>query len=361
NILKMEEFFLSNARKTCPFLGVWPMLILDDLAGIEELSKQWDLSDHNTGTCLDCRYACSLCYAMDQGPEHPNCTAIGLLLIEAGQEVNLHNGTDNESTPLHCAVRSKHDSLAKIRLLISHGVDVNSTNEYGKTALHLACRTKQSDVVDCLLEAGAEVDHKDCEEATPLFEAVFAGCPAAVQLLIKAGCSLDCVNEELLTPLDYAVTYQQLDIVPLLLIAGCRIDKDSGYNYYKDHYCNHLLYSLLAKGDFDNIKVLLECCYVSYESWIARMIDGVYVGAHGSITPLSQLNSVVNSTKELLQTPKSLRSCCRITVRRTLINYRSKSSPNSSLEKLVDRLPLPRLLQDFITFRENQKGIAFDS
>ena len=51
--------------------------------------------------------------------------------------------------PLHHAVRSGH--VDSVRIILDAGADVDMADSNGFTALHVAARAGQSDVVDCLV------------------------------------------------------------------------------------------------------------------------------------------------------------------------------------------------------------------
>jgi len=59
-------------------------------------------------------------------------------------------------TPLHVAAFMGHMSI--LLYLIQHGAGINTTTVRGETALHLAARANQTDVMRILLRNGALVD-----------------------------------------------------------------------------------------------------------------------------------------------------------------------------------------------------------
>ena len=89
-----------------------------------------------------------------------------LRLLENGQSAN-----EIENGYLALFVAIEGGSYAVVRLLLEHGADVNSADQYGFTPLHLAVENtvdengddyiladeEEIDIVVCLLEAGANV------------------------------------------------------------------------------------------------------------------------------------------------------------------------------------------------------------
>ena len=89
------------------------------------------------------------------------------LLIEAGADVNARD--KGGSTPLHEAAGKGVDAGAKI--LLKHGADPNLPDNTGRTPLHLAYAAERQDMVNRLLEAGANLEARDqygpCPDPTP--------------------------------------------------------------------------------------------------------------------------------------------------------------------------------------------------
>ncbi|MBN1483150.1 MAG: ankyrin repeat domain-containing protein [Chloroflexia bacterium] len=71
---------------------------------------------------------------------------------------------------------------------LERGADPNARNEYGRSALHyLAERGRQLDEVKLLLEAGADVDARDSFGYTPLHDSVLGDNAEIIQALLDAG------------------------------------------------------------------------------------------------------------------------------------------------------------------------------
>lgn len=79
------------------------------------------------------------------------------LALEHGGDPNLRNeaaDVNKRGTPLYFAIHM--GSFENIKLLMEHGADINTVNEFGETPLSEAMGTARFDVVLYLLEQGAD-------------------------------------------------------------------------------------------------------------------------------------------------------------------------------------------------------------
>ena len=82
---------------------------------------------------------------------------------------------NNGETPLFEAARGGHNEVAQ--LLFDNGaeIDINIVNSYGTTFLHAAACVDIRNLTEQLIAKGADVNAKDYDRATPLFEAAEKG------------------------------------------------------------------------------------------------------------------------------------------------------------------------------------------
>jgi ankyrin repeat protein len=79
-------------------------------------------------------------------------------LDENNQFLNLQNAVGE--TALHKAMFNHSTRLLMVEMLISHGIEVNTLNIYGETALSYAVRLQRTDLIASLAAAGADMDLK---------------------------------------------------------------------------------------------------------------------------------------------------------------------------------------------------------
>ncbi|KAK5651530.1 hypothetical protein OQA88_11984 [Cercophora sp. LCS_1] len=80
---------------------------------------------------------------------------------------------------------------------------VNTKTARGATPLHLAASRGDSQAVQLLIDAGADVDAQATEGLTPLLQAIEGVQPNVIRILINAGASLDCRMDNGNTPLHH--------------------------------------------------------------------------------------------------------------------------------------------------------------
>uniref|UniRef100_A0A8C3DMI3 Uncharacterized protein n=1 Tax=Corvus moneduloides TaxID=1196302 RepID=A0A8C3DMI3_CORMO len=143
----------------------------------------------------------------------------------------------NGFTPLHIAC--KKNRIKVMELLVKYGASIQAITEAGsqhklswvgltlaklflrgETALHMAARAGQVEVVRCLLRNGALVDARAREEQTPLHIASRLGKTEIVQLLLQHMAHPDAATTNGYTPLHISAREGQLDVASVLLEAG---------------------------------------------------------------------------------------------------------------------------------------------
>ncbi|KAJ8774994.1 hypothetical protein K2173_019998 [Erythroxylum novogranatense] len=104
--------------------------------------------------------------------------------------------------------------------LLVNGLDIDSVDKDGLTALHKAIIGKKEAVISHLLRKGASPYVKDRDGASLLHYAVQAGAIQTVKLLIKYKVDVNVADNEGWTPLHIAVQSRNRDIVKVLLVNG---------------------------------------------------------------------------------------------------------------------------------------------
>lgn len=104
--------------------------------------------------------------------------------------------------------------------LFQNGYDENMLNrvgKYGNSALMKAEREVNVDVTQALLEAGVDLEIKNIDGNTAIWNACFGGDYRCVELLVKAGINLDSQNDNGVTALMYCASSGKEEMTRLLL------------------------------------------------------------------------------------------------------------------------------------------------
>lgn len=108
--------------------------------------------------------------------------------------------------------------------LAQHGFppeDLSSTGPDGRfTPLMRACKEGRLDMVEALLEAGADITVTNADGCNALWLACYNGSHAIISRLIDAGIDLDLQNGNGATCLMYVASNSKADLVELLLRRG---------------------------------------------------------------------------------------------------------------------------------------------
>jgi len=197
-----------------------------------------------------------------------------------------------------------------IRLLLRRGSDVNAIDDEGNTALYCACQqvgVKRFEVVQVLLEAGADVNLQTSNKLYPLMASCEANNAELVDLLVKAGADVNVRNKKEETCLHVMVLKKAdasaVNITRSLLAAGIDVDACSLQS-------QTALYRAVKAGHEDLVRLLVK------------------FGA----------NANGNSSKN-----RPVHAACRKPVRLSVVEYLLTygADPNSQNDDLIGRsLPL---------------------
>ena len=112
-------------------------------------------------------------------------------------------------------------SKATLQAIISHGADVNAVNNNGETALMKACKVGDTETLNVLLNAEADINIKNTMGCTLIHHAVLRGCSrATLQAIINHGADVNATEKNNMTALMIACIQKNEEPINVLLKAG---------------------------------------------------------------------------------------------------------------------------------------------
>ncbi len=143
-----------------------------------------------------------------------NVDAINMLL-SIGADPNESPAADGKSL-LSLVIENRRQTQL-IKRLVASGADMELTDIYGKTPLHIASQLGYYHAVSSLVKLGANLDTTDRDGRTPLINAAMRGHQQAAIILIDAGANIEIADREGKTALEYAAQYGMQNRVYMLL------------------------------------------------------------------------------------------------------------------------------------------------
>ncbi|XP_054722544.1 uncharacterized protein LOC129232425 [Uloborus diversus] len=127
----------------------------------------------------------------------------------------------------------------------------SETDKYGRTALHRAARSGDTEEIRELLDGGWNTRARDDDGMTPLHLALLCGKEAAAELLADADCLTDVVDYDGSTPLHVAARSEFVNVVRILLAGGADASAKDGDGWTPLHWA-------VIRGKEAVAEVLLE-------------------------------------------------------------------------------------------------------
>ncbi|XP_044157534.1 ankyrin-2 isoform X33 [Bufo gargarizans] len=165
---------------------------------IEEISEQESMSDSNTSFLKAARSG-----NLDKVLEY----------LKGGVDINTSN--QNGLNALHLA--SKEGHLYLVQELLERGSAVDSATKKGNTALHIASLAGQVEVVKTLTKQGANINSQSQNGFTPLYMAAQENHLEVVKYLLENGANQSTATEDGFTPLAVALQQGHNMVVAILL------------------------------------------------------------------------------------------------------------------------------------------------
>lgn len=194
-------------------------------------------------------------------------------LIRAGADVNT-KGSDGNPLLYHAIVHP-HGGLNKVEALIEAGADVDATDTEGNTLLRTAVEEGDGNIIDALIDAGAgqaaicnaiavgdiqrvrqligaDTDvNAECSGGPLLYTAISERETEIVQFLVDAGADVNATYDSGYPLLRRAVIWGEIEIMRILVGAGADVNAI-------DKWGDTLLHTAVDWGEPESVRFLLE-------------------------------------------------------------------------------------------------------
>ena len=218
--------------------------------------------------------------------------------LDAGVDVN--EESSKGLAPLHYAANAGHNDI--VELLIERGANVNATDSgKGATPLDYAHWGDHEEVIETLNAHNAQREHekggKGIGQSSLIHDAALDGDIDEVQRQLDAGVDPNLKNSKGATPLFYAVYGGHLEIVELLITRGADVNAV---------YLNNSVLDQAHSYDDQEMVELLEAHGAEVADKVSGKDDGKGKSAFLSITNFGDGDIIVEFDSGILQTANSI-------------------------------------------------------
>ena len=143
--------------------------------------------------------------------------------IDNKKKVALEKGCNNNGNrPLQLAASSEKPEI--VELLLNKGADTEVRDESGETLLHWAAKKEILEVVELLIEKGADKEARDGNGNTPLQNAARSNNMEMLEFLLDREANIEARDEDGNRPLQLAIRRENMEMLEFLLNRKANIE-----------------------------------------------------------------------------------------------------------------------------------------
>ena len=230
---------------------------------------------------------CSFVQVLQRGPEWSQVLADDGLSGWSHNDYLVHLNTPSAGAPAsNCASLTRAARIGNYgtaQHLLATGTRVNSSDAFGRTALHEAAFWGHRDLITLLLRAGADIHAQDAAGRTPLDDVLHSGDTRSILQLYRAGENVDLGGAALQPLLITAAATGNDEFVALLLDEGQDING-------RDETGRSALATAAANGQERVLRRLIDAgADVSLADGIGRT-PFIHAAAGGNLVTLERIH-----------------------------------------------------------------------
>lgn len=187
-----------------------------------------------------------------EGAGYMPCTVLHIAVVREDAdivELLLQNGANVDERALEEGVFKANVTI--FQNLLDHGPDLAARYRQDQTILHTAAAKGSVDILSQLIKKGAEIDARDVQGNTPLHIAAEYNHETIAQLLLSAGADIEAIDHQYLTALAIAVKSKGTAVIRTLL-------DNNGSIETHDERSLPVLIQATAEMDESLVRLLLE-------------------------------------------------------------------------------------------------------
>ena len=147
--------------------------------------------------------------------------------------------------------RGQKIDFSRNQKFLKHLVNSKGQDNVQKTLLHKAALQHSLEIVEFLIQLGANVNAKAENDCTPLHYAAYKGKIEVVKYLIEHGAQVDMRKKGGATPLHWAAENSKIEVVKYLIDYGAQVNLRNKFGFTPLHWAAY-------KGKIEAVKCLIE-------------------------------------------------------------------------------------------------------